>query len=672
MWVPPETLVASITNCRQTRKRPANFSPQQPATNIGLDPHAAIDLNEYSLESGPYNHPGDTSSSVHFSIDEFHGSNEPILHSAGPYQQHFFSPVGSPINQHGPFSTYNNANAPLGSSLKTNNDYYSPPASGFPSNASTPQPMSANEDVYFDLQHRATVNASGNRPSNLSTSLQGHQWPPYNPNEDLAFSAPASAPMSGFTSAPTFNMQQQQHVNPSQVLQPDFSSHHMTGLGGGRGDNIFQFGTDSDVDEEEVPASANDPNFIPSISKFEGDNGTQFGQNSRWSSGNLAGMNIHAARYPGGPTRKQVTMAEDSMMQGVSDWSQTGLPRGVSVGNFAQMRSDPRLKKIPRVSSTPNALHMAQQGIPMHSGPNSPHESGMASALPSRPTSPGGTKQGESSAPTTCTNCFTQTTPLWRRNPEGQPLCNACGLFLKLHGVVRPLSLKTDVIKKRNRGSNTTGAAANPGTSTRSNKKASRKNSTVQSPVATTPPASKESTNNSAIDSASPASNHDSPEGNTTAGSTPGSSSGFPLAAKAGVVPIAAKPPMVTVPTASTGATASSPLATSLPRNAVTNMATKRQRRQSKASIGAAGAQMPQFQPIDPASAEQDLQDPTGQQTPRNSSTFMAPSGSSINLANMGGNNIDAGAMAHRDGQLLMAGGPGGPAQEWDWLTMSL
>ncbi|CAG8607949.1 4898_t:CDS:2 [Rhizophagus irregularis] len=39
---------------------------------------------------------------------------------------------------------------------------------------------------------------------------------------------------------------------------------------------------------------------------------------------------------------------------------------------------------------------------------------------------------------------------------DGQPLCNACGLFLKLHGVVRPLSLKTDVIKKRNRG----GAAA--------------------------------------------------------------------------------------------------------------------------------------------------------------------------------------------------------------------
>jgi GATA-binding protein, other eukaryote len=30
-------------------------------------------------------------------------------------------------------------------------------------------------------------------------------------------------------------------------------------------------------------------------------------------------------------------------------------------------------------------------------------------------------------------------------------LCNACGLFLKLHGRPRPISLKTDVIKSRNR-----------------------------------------------------------------------------------------------------------------------------------------------------------------------------------------------------------------------------
>jgi hypothetical protein len=73
----------------------------------------------------------------------------------------------------------------------------------------------------------------------------------------------------------------------------------------------------------------------------------------------------------------------------------------------------------------------------------------------------------KSSNPTTCTNCHTQKTPLWRRNPEGQPLCNACGLFLKLHGVVRPLSLKTDVIKKRNRGGTAAaGKAPKPGKGT--------------------------------------------------------------------------------------------------------------------------------------------------------------------------------------------------------------
>lgn len=59
------------------------------------------------------------------------------------------------------------------------------------------------------------------------------------------------------------------------------------------------------------------------------------------------------------------------------------------------------------------------------------------------------TKQNMSTP--TCKNCKTQTTPLWRRDETGQVLCNACGLFLKLHGRPRPISLKSDVIKSRNR-----------------------------------------------------------------------------------------------------------------------------------------------------------------------------------------------------------------------------
>ncbi|CAG4976773.1 unnamed protein product [Parnassius apollo] len=51
----------------------------------------------------------------------------------------------------------------------------------------------------------------------------------------------------------------------------------------------------------------------------------------------------------------------------------------------------------------------------------------------------------------TCANCRTSNTTLWRRNNNGEPVCNACGLYYKLHNVNRPLSMKKDGIQTRKR-----------------------------------------------------------------------------------------------------------------------------------------------------------------------------------------------------------------------------
>ena len=69
-----------------------------------------------------------------------------------------------------------------------------------------------------------------------------------------------------------------------------------------------------------------------------------------------------------------------------------------------------------------------------------------------------------------CNNCLTQTTTLWRRTPEGGTVCNACGLYQKLHNVrslsvvlsytltlhqaPRPITMKKEMIQTRNRKMN--------------------------------------------------------------------------------------------------------------------------------------------------------------------------------------------------------------------------
>ena len=54
---------------------------------------------------------------------------------------------------------------------------------------------------------------------------------------------------------------------------------------------------------------------------------------------------------------------------------------------------------------------------------------------------------------TSCSNCSSTTTTLWRRTTAGEIVCNACGLYQKVHNQPRPISLKKENILTRKRKS---------------------------------------------------------------------------------------------------------------------------------------------------------------------------------------------------------------------------
>ena len=57
---------------------------------------------------------------------------------------------------------------------------------------------------------------------------------------------------------------------------------------------------------------------------------------------------------------------------------------------------------------------------------------------PSATQAPGGNLGSSTNGTSQCANCDTTHTPLWRRGSNDELLCNACGLYYKLHGKHRP------------------------------------------------------------------------------------------------------------------------------------------------------------------------------------------------------------------------------------------
>lgn len=640
--------VSHLSNMRQPRKRPANHFPQIPPaldSSMANYPTSEAALHNYSLDSlnkatgfQPNSHHQPRS----YHLDNFELENDVIINSAGPVQHQFsFSPIDSPLMPNGLYSSmYNNGGygTAIGSA-----DYHSLPVSGsaFPSSVSTPQPFTDGEQPYvtnsLNIQQPRPMLHFGQSPINTSMS---NSMPPaflFTGNPEQNFSDSSAGFTLPFSQSALFDMNG--HVNPSQVLHSEDSSIQMD-----RHDNMFTLPNDSDNEDEEVAAFAERSlGMLTGLSPMH-DSSMDLGHSMPWETNLSNHFNATSARYPGGPPGKRVTIGSTEMFPPSQAWNPGGtLGRSHgSAASVSELRTrgiDPRRQKIPRTISTPNAAGLIYPPHLMHgplSSSNSPPDTtgtGFGTAASSRPTSPLGARLGDQGGPpTTCTNCFTQTTPLWRRNPDGQPLCNACGLFLKLHGVVRPLSLKTDVIKKRNRGS------GNPIISARSTKKASLKNSLAQPIGSISIPEDRAS----APASESPGST----TGLTMSPHTPTSGTGItPNTLKGSVVPIAPGPPKPTI---------TMPDSTPLPsRTGGINSASKRHKKRAAAIVSA-------------------IQDVVMENASDTSGTRKGPtqpfSGVSAGVAKRGlaGSGIPAVSPGSS------STGPPQGTPDWEWLTMSL
>ncbi|KAH7137877.1 nitrogen regulatory protein area [Dactylonectria macrodidyma] len=685
---------------RWTRKRPTCFSPRVPAVNSSSmaqnDLELDSELHDYSLDNS---HPTTMAQQpnqmggVPFALDTFM-ENDPIVNSAGPFHQDFsFSPSTSPMIPNGLFSNmYHNSS--VQSSSLNNVDLYSPPGSAYQSTASIPHPLPEQDGYYFGSQDVRSQRPQSFQHGQSMGNMMGPQFMynganSNNTNGTPMFSAPGtgSESISAYSTAPaSFG-----HIDPSQVFQHD---QQVTSPGmQTQQDNMFSFGADSDDEENDAFADRNMAVHKDLSSSL--DESASLG----WDASLPGQFSTQAARFPGGPTRKQVMIGGTTtdFVDANGECDSDGLARSQS--QSFRPGNPRRQSKLTRNASTPFHLEGKQNGFEQlaQSTPMSPvgdgngTMSGFSSVAPSRLSSAPGSKHGsttnlqaaagnvtDGNTPTTCTNCFTQTTPLWRRNPEGQPLCNACGLFLKLHGVVRPLSLKTDVIKKRNRGAGSNLPVG--GTSTRSKKSASaaasRKNSSLsmstaantsknnsssQPPKVTTPPVSNQAS--SIKDVESPSSGPTS--GGNTTGGTPNShfggtgSSGGAVGGK-GVVPIAAAPPK----------TGPGPGASSVSTSRPGAVSSKRQRRHSKSITADAPISMDINSPESTGSNEATR--PMGSSTALSNGLpgGMSSSGFGMNQRPP----LGSGMISMSGSQANMLNGVGGSAgpQEWEWLTMSL
>lgn len=126
-----------------------------------------------------------------------------------------------------------------------------------------------------------------------------------------------------------------------------------------------------------------------------------------------------------------------------------GSPPGVLLPGVIEQQNSgavsPQLQAVKNAAAQLAAQQLAQQSQAAQQQQQS------QPSPPQQQHQQGQNQQNSSQKDMSCTNCGTTTTTIWRRNIRGEMVCNACGLYFKLHGVNRPHTMRRDTIHTRRR-----------------------------------------------------------------------------------------------------------------------------------------------------------------------------------------------------------------------------
>eukprot|EP00123_Amoebidium_parasiticum_P000551 comp11397_c0_seq1/m.5773 comp11397_c0_seq1/g.5773 ORF comp11397_c0_seq1/g.5773 comp11397_c0_seq1/m.5773 type:complete len:345 (-) comp11397_c0_seq1:481-1515(-) len=178
------------------------------------------------------------------------------------------------------------------------------------------------------------------------------------------------------------------------------------------------------------------------------------------------------------PRNGQLSISHSASSPCVADYSQPQRSAPVATAPISKPQ------QAARVKTSPTLYSMSEQMRGMQLAPTSPPMSevqaysasiGRRASLPasfhatpkdsgSTPKRPRGSSTSGATvrcAPEpvhsgiTCANCFCTQTSLWRRGSNGERLCNACGLYIRVYQKQRPVSMSNNVVTKRRRRRNT-------------------------------------------------------------------------------------------------------------------------------------------------------------------------------------------------------------------------